>query len=172
MKICTPHDPPARLACVEILFQLLSKPQSSQLRIRTEALPCRDLMAHLGFEGVLPPVEPVAETTADVDTLADSMKDVSITQPVAPPALPEADEDFFNEGTLQLILLYTLLFIAQLRRYLDLTYLSVPATKGYESEQILLKAGCHLPKLLHLMFKAAFLASNYSNLCCGNIRSY
>ena len=57
-------------------------------------------MAHLGFEGVLPPVEPVAEAAAHTDTLAGSMNDVSITQPAVPAAQPvgEAEEDFFNEG--------------------------------------------------------------------------
>ncbi len=57
-------------------------------------------MAHLGFKDVLPVVEPIVEATADVDTLAESMNDTSITETAAPPALPEgaADEDFFNEG--------------------------------------------------------------------------
>lgn len=61
---------------------------------------CRDFMAHLGFKDVLPPLEPAAETAADADTVAESMNDVSIAQPSAPPALPDgdADEDFFNEG--------------------------------------------------------------------------
>ena len=58
-------------------------------------------MAHLGFEDVLPPVEPVVEAAADAETLAESMNDVSITQPAASTTQPEgeADENFFNEGT-------------------------------------------------------------------------
>lgn len=62
-------------------------------------------MAHLGFEGVLPP----AEAAPEVDAVADSVQDVSLAQEPAPrPALPEdGGEDFFNEESETLCCIFT-----------------------------------------------------------------
>lgn len=53
-------------------------------------------MAHLGLEGVLPPVEAATE----VDVAADGIQDISLAPEPQPAALPEdGGEDFFNEDS-------------------------------------------------------------------------
>lgn len=60
----------------------------------TDSCDYRDLMAHLGFEGMLPPVEAAAEP----EQVMDPLNAMTIEQEAPDQALPEGDaEDFFNE---------------------------------------------------------------------------
>ena len=57
----------------------------------------RDLMAHLGFEGLLPSLPAAPEA----DGITESMNQAGLGQEPAPaPAIPEGNaEDFFNEDS-------------------------------------------------------------------------